>query len=375
VKIRFLMHDVYGQGGGVLTVVRHLSAELAKRHEVEIVSVLRSQEEPVHAFPAGVTVTPLTEVGKKRRNARRPSKVIPESEPRYARFSVYSDNMLKRYLKAVDDGVLIGMQPGVNVAIAKLANDSVLKLGQDHVPFRLRSPELREAMRVTLPRLDTFLTLTETDARQYRKLFGRSLRVGVIPNAAPAYDGPLSDHTQKVVTAAGRLERLKGFDRLLEAWALVHSKHPDWQLRIYGSGSQQQDLEEQIRSLDLEGSATLMGYSNQLPAELAKSSVFAMSSRFEAYGMVMVEAMAAGVPAVAFDCPTGPRDIIDDGVNGFLVPNRDVEGFAEALVTMIEMGDRRRELGRGARRTAESLSQEAIAQRWEEEIERTVRKR
>jgi glycosyltransferase involved in cell wall biosynthesis len=367
-KIRFMMHDVYGQGGGVLTVVRNLAAELAKWHEVEIASVLRSREEPVHAFPPGVAVTPLTEEGRDQPGARRPSTLIPDSEPRYARFSAYSDERLRAYLDGLRDGVVIGMQPGVNVAIARAAPDSVGRIGQDHVPFKLRGPELKEAMRTSIPRLDSFLTLTATDAKLYRKLLGRKMRIRAIPNAAPDFHGPLSDHSQKVVTAAGRLEALKGFDRLVEAWQLVHRRHPDWELRIFGVGSQEEALRQQIRELGLEGSARLMGYSNTLPAELAQSSIFALSSRFEAYGMVMVEAMAAGVPAVAFDCPTGPRDIITNGVDGFLVPNRKTQAFANALVRLIEMGEDRIAMGRAARRTAESLNQETIARRWEEEI-------
>jgi glycosyltransferase involved in cell wall biosynthesis len=380
------MHDVYGPGGGVLTVVRHLAGELAAHHDVEIVSVMRTGDEPVHRMPDGVVLTTLADtrpmrfpwLPHNRRRARlsaQPSEVIPRSEPRYRKYNAYTDRKLVRYLESLEGGAVIGMQPGVSVAIAKHAPDSVVRVAQDHVPFRLRPQELHEDMRLHFDRLDQFLTLTSTDAKRYRRFFRHQIPVRRLPNAAPDYHGPLSDHTTKVVTAAGRLERLKGFDRLVDAWALVHAKHPDWELRIFGAGSQAGPLREQVQRLGLDEVVRLHGYSRNLHAELAGSSIFAMGSRFEAFGMVLVEAMSCGVPAVAFDCPTGPRDIIEDGVNGFLVRNRDIEGLAGRVIELIEDHEARAEMGRHAHESAHARNQTETAREWQRMLRRLRRKK
>lgn len=376
-KIRFLMHRVYGGGGGVLTVVRNLAAELAVRHEVEIVSVLREADEPVHPLPAGVAVRPLTDVrpsrtagvtgGLRRAAHHQRSRLIPATEPHFAHYSLYSDLQLARYLRSVKEGVLVGMQPGVNIAVARLGRPSVVRIGQDHRPFVTRKDQLMREQQARLPSLDMFLTLTETDAERYRRAFSSGPPpVRVMPNATPAYDGPLSRLDHRVVTAAGHLTRDKGFDRLIEAWALVHRRHPEWELRIFGTGRQQDDLTRQISELGLVGSARLMGYTRTLLEEMAQSSIFVLSSRVEGYGMVVVEAMSCGVPAISFDCPTGPRDIITSGEDGLLVPNGDIPALADAIVTLIEDDAARTRMGAAAVLTARSRSQQEIAGRWEQ---------
>jgi glycosyltransferase involved in cell wall biosynthesis len=375
-KIRFLIHNVYGAGGGVLTVINNLARTLSQRHDVEIVSVLRTADQPVHQPPDGVMLRSLADVrpdahrsrtrGALARSAiRRPSRLIPTEEPHYGSYSLYSDLMLRRYLQSVQDGVLVGMQPGVNLAIARFAPDSVVRIGQDHRPFVVRKGQLLDEMRKYLPRLDAFLTLTRTDARRYRKVFRGSPPVRAMPNATPQYHGRVSDHSHKVVTAAGHLSRDKGFDRLVAAWAIVHERHPDWELRIFGTGKRMAELMEQIAALGLTDSARLMGYSTRLWEEMADSSIFVGSSRIEGYAMVLMEAMACGLPVISFDCPTGPRDIITHGVDGLLVPNGDVEGMGKAIISLIEVGDQRLAMGQAAVSRAKSRSQKKITRRWE----------
>lgn len=374
-KIRFLMHQVYGGGGGVLTVVRGLAEELGGRHEVELVSVLRTAEEPVHRLPAGVSVRALADVRPaagsgpgqllRRTALRSHSRLIPPDEPHYRHYSLYSDLQLARYLRSVRDGALVGMQPGVTLAVARFARSSVVRVGQDHRPFVVRKKLMEKHLRRHLPSLDMFLTLTETDARRYRQALGALPPVRAMPNATPDYTGTMSDHTQRVVTAAGHLTRDKGFDRLIDAWAIVHSRHPDWELRIYGKGKREHELAQQITALGLEGSVRLMGYSSSLMQAMVASSVFVLSSRVEGYGMVLVEAMSCGVPVVSFDCPTGPRDIITPGVDGLLVPNGDIVAMADAIGRLIERPAERREMGVAASRSARLRSQPAVAARWE----------
>jgi glycosyltransferase involved in cell wall biosynthesis len=376
-KIRFLMHDLFGPGGGVLKVVLGLAGDLAQRHDVELVSAVRFREEATHRLPEGVRVRTLADLrprvqprgpaGALRRWARQqPSRVVPRDDPRFSQHNRYTDLRLARYLWSVRGGVLIGMQPVMNVAIARLARPSTVRIAQEHRPFVSRNAGLREAAVQYYPRLDMFLTLTERDAQRYRTELGDGVPVRAIPNGTPVYTGTPSDHSSKVVVAAGRLERSKGYDRLIEAWAGVARRHPDWELRIFGEGRDRDALQEQIDKLGLAGSARLMGYSAHLAEDMAAASLFVLSSRAEGYPMVLLEAMSCGLPVVSFDCPTGPREIITPDSDGLLVPNGDVEGLADAVSRLIGLGEGRREMGRAALQTAWQRDQAAITARWEE---------
>jgi glycosyltransferase involved in cell wall biosynthesis len=347
---------------------------------VELVSLFAG-DSPVYALPEGVPVRNLIDRSAKegfwrRRLSRMPSRVVPETEPRYTDYSVYTDLVLARYLRSLRDGAVVTMQPGLNIALARLGTDRYIRIAQDHRPFVNRPRTVLDLYERYGGRLDAFLALTRRDAKRYRRLLGGRTPVRRMTNGTPAWHGEHSTLTSKVVAAAGRLEPSKGFDLLVSAWQQVAEKHPDWTLRVYGDGSKRGELEQQIDALGLRGCVSLEGYTTSLQSEMAKASLFVLSSRAEGYGMVLVEAMACGVPVVSTNCPTGPRDIITPGVDGLLVPNKDVDALARAIIEMIELDDhRRREMGAAALAKAEERSQTAVSAEWDKLLERLAAKR
>lgn len=372
-KIRFMLHDAYDEGGGVLTVTLALAAELAKRHDVELISVF-GHPPPIHPHPPEVTVRRLqsgwvglaSKLPRNRRLARQPSELVPAVESRYDYYSAWTDVLLERWLRGLRGGALVTMQPALSIAAARVAPQGCVVVAQEHRPFDRRARQIRRAYRRSAAGLSFFLTLTQGDARQYRAWLGRRVPVRAMPNGMPVHTGPTSGQDSQLVVAAGRLAYSKGFDRLIEAWTRVAAACPDWQLEIWGEGDLEPELRRQIRTAGLTGRVHLRGFSTQLQRELARASIFVLSSRAEGYPRVIQEAMACSLPVVSTDCPSGPREMISDGVDGRLVPDDD-DALAQAIIDLIEAGpEYRRAMGVAAQARVREMGQDVIARRWEQ---------
>ena len=210
-------------------------------------------------------------------------------------------------------------------------------------------------------RFDRFVVLTREDAR----MWGEIPTMRVIPNAAVIDESdPISECTAKRVIAVGRLDYQKSFDRLIDAWRIVHEESPDWRLDIFGQGEWRDSLQAMIDSAGLDDCVALNAPTKNITAEYAASSILVMSSHYEGFPMVMVEGMAHGLPAVSFDFKCGPRDIIRDGIDGFIVPDGDIPALARAMLKLIGDEGLRKEMGHAARDVVSRFSPESVTEKW-----------
>lgn len=182
----------------------------------------------------------------------------------------------------------------------------------------------------------------------------------VVPRGAPRGDAPGGPF----VLGVGRLVPQKGFDVLIEAFARVAPDFPEWELRIAGDGPERDALADLARRLGLEGRVRLLGRVEPIEAELDRAQVFVLASRFEGFPNALAEAMARGLAVISSDCPSGPRDLVRDGLDGLLVPTEDAPALARALAELLSDPARRARLGARAVEVVDRYSEETIVNRW-----------
>lgn len=209
------------------------------------------------------------------------------------------------------------------------------------------------------------VVLTKADKLFFEKGLP-SEHIKVIPNPVRKIDTIYAPLTNKKIISVGRLEYQKGYDNLIKGFAELHSKYPDWELNIYGEGSLRNSLQRQINKLGLKNVVNLCGLTDDIDSKLEESAFFVMPSRFEGFGMVLVEAMSHGVPCISYDCPNGPSDIIKNGHNGLLVENQNLSALMTAIESLIKDPIERKRLGHNAPESISCFSESVIAQKWYE---------
>ncbi|MEU0097987.1 glycosyltransferase family 4 protein [Streptomyces sp. NPDC006267] len=370
-KIAFLLHDAYGIGGTVSATL-NLAGALAKRHEVEIVSVFRTRDTPQGSVEPGVRLTPLVDIransaDKDHQLSRQPSAVSPRSPSFSQLYNALTDQRIGGYLDGTTADVVIATRPVLLMYLAHFGERDYLRIGQEHLTHDSQIPEQRERQNQIVPDMDAFVTVSHADAEIYRGALPHAAsRILSIPNPVTLPTVMPARSGQHIVVAAGRLVKVKRYDVLVRAFEIVVRNRPDWSLRIYGSGKEEQALRELVMERGLYNHVRLMGPHAPMESEWAKGDIAAVTSDNESFGMTIVEAMQAGLPVVSTDCPLGPREIIQHGVDGFLAVPGDPESVAQGLLALINDDQLRLRMSEAARQNAYRFAPDVIAQRYEE---------
>lgn len=206
---------------------------------------------------------------------------------------------------------------------------------------------------------DVICPLTEGDKEFWKK----AKRIEVIPNFSTMRVSQYSDCTQKRIIAVGRLEWEKGYSRLINVWKIVSTKHPDWQLDIFGEGEMENVIRIFIKRSGVKN-ITIHKFTSNISIEYANSSICLLTSYFEGFSLVLLEAQRHGVPCVAFDCPFGPRSIINDSYSGFLVHNGDIRVYADRVCRLIEDENLRKQFSKVGIEHAKTFDINNIIQKW-----------
>jgi glycosyltransferase involved in cell wall biosynthesis len=367
--VTFLMLNAWGMGG-TIRATHNLAGYLADGYDVELLSAFRKADEPFFPFPAGVKVAALDDkrpaslTGRGRRRgmlARCPSILVHPADASSSACNLRMDLTLIQKLRG-RSGFLIGTRPGFNLIAARLRLPGLVSIGQEHLHLGAHNRFLKRDIRRNYRKLDALGVLTDEDSREYRAFLGSGPRIVSIPNAAEI-GGAAADLSARTVLAAGRLNPQKGFDLLISAFGRVAREYPEWRLRICGSGGMRGRLNRQIQEEGLSQVIELPGPCN-LAEEMARASIFVLSSRKEGFPVVLLEAMSKGMAVVSFDCPTGPRAVLEDHRNGVLVPAEDSDALAVAILELIENDDLRQSCAAAAVETSKAYTMDAIGRQW-----------
>lgn len=231
----------------------------------------------------------------------------------------------------------------------------------EHTAYDFHNWKYKLLRRLLYFKLSKVLTLTQSDKLHY---IGLSHCVSMVGNPSPLeISDKVYDNSSKTIVSLGRLAHEKGYDLLIEAWAQIEQNYPKWSLAIYGDGEEQDKLKKMIADRHLKN-IILKGVTCDVKAVYDNASFYVMSSRYEGFGMVLIEAQSRGLPVVSFDCPSGPAEILHHDIDGILVQNGSAPALAEAMIKMIGNPQLRQAMSRQALQSAESYHLDKVVEKW-----------
>lgn len=368
-KIIYCTHSTYNPGGMervLLNKVTYLSA--LPEWEVSVVTTDQHQRPSFYPFPEKVRMTDL-EINYSDDNDKGIWKKITSY---LCKRKEHKRKLTALLLKEKPD-IVVSLYPSESSFIPDIKDGSkkVLELhfnkffriqyGRKGIIGLIDRWRTRQDERI-VRRFDKFVVLTNED----KGYWGGLPNIEVIPNAAIHVSKNYSEVKNKRVIAVGRLDYQKGFDRLIQAWKLVQhtGRFSDWKLDIFGQGEWREMLQQMIDKQGLQNTVKINPPTNAILNEYVHSSLLVMSSNYEGFGVVLVEAMSCGVPVISFDCKCGPKDIIQPGINGLLVPNGDIQALADAMMKVMEDEAYRKMLSLNARKVVDTYSEQAVMAQW-----------
>ncbi|WKB80785.1 glycosyltransferase family 4 protein [Cellulophaga lytica] len=365
-KLVYITNGVSGPGGleRVLSIKASYFADTMD-YEVHIIALNNDSSDLFYNFSNAITFhnvkatgNPLSYVKQYRSGLKKClNKINPDI------VSVCDDGLkglLLPYIIGKKYTMLYERHVSKNIQIKKGA--SFIDQLKNKVTFKL--------MDIGAAKYDAFVVLTNGNTKEWQL---QNMFVIANPLSFFPKEESLSLLNSMKVLAVGKQSYQKGYDRLLQSWKTVAEKHPDWELDIYGTLSEKEQLPKLAEELGITKSVHFYEPVKNIADKYQEASIYVMSSRYEGFGMVLTEAMAYGVPCVSFDCPHGPADIITHNKNGVLVPNNDSDKLANGLLHLIEDDDSRQKMGAAARKDVERYSIEKIALKWDALFKKIIR--
>lgn len=356
-KIYFIVNHL-GIGGIEICVVNTANALAKRGYHVVLLSVLNSNEIAERILP-DIEVVYLTSM-------HRGGKSLIYKFCR--RINSYWS--LWRKIKSLKNSVLVSTRLEYNIMLSKYASDDNLRIAQmhhDYVGIKNFSKDIRKRYH----HIDYFFLLTEDVCKEVESMmkgYNRHTVCVTVPNLYPDADLPafFSCNRKNIALAVGRLSPEKGFLRLLEVWHEIMSKGKSYMLYLVGEGEEREALKSRISELQLEQSVRLLGAlpNQQVRKLMQEAKVYCMTSYTEGFSLVLLESMNNGLPQVAFDVRVGPRNLMANGLSGYLVKDGDIEAFSAKVLELFENAERWKLMSVASKKQASRFSEKKVVDKW-----------
>lgn len=362
-----LMH-----GGTEFVVVQLANAFVEKGFDVTILCTYHLGQ-PAYPLDARVKVDYLTRL-KPNRDALKTAlkqkniwQIIKEASYA-ARVLLMKKLVLIKAFRQIKTGTIISSRNEDTILLSLFGHQKVAKIGHIHHNIE-QDDAVTKALLQRYGQIDAVVFLTEElrdKAEQWTKGRKNQAKYVTIANAITPLANTKQPKRAKVILSAGRLHPDKGYARLLKAFQAIHASAPDWQLQIIGAGPLLPDLQAQVEQLGLTEHVAFLGFlENQaMRQKMLEASIYAMTSESEGFGIVLVEAMDAGLPVIAYDVPVGPRAIIADQQTGFLIENNNQAAFVQKTLALIEDEALRKQFGQAAKQAAQKYTIDQVFSEW-----------
>ena len=370
-KIYYIYTAVVTKGGADRVIVEKANWLAEHGHEVAIVTDTQLGREPVFPLSPKVNLIDLAVDFSKEYGHCFPVRMWMY----YKLMRQYRKKLTEVLMKRQSDVVITTL--GRDLDFLTKIKDGSVKIGESHIArqfsrnfhlmeqkgglHKMIAQRWRKKQEKDVSKLDALVLLTREDANSWKGV----TNTFVIPNPTPFYPEESSTCESHKAICVGRLNEQKGYEYLIDAWTIVSKRHPDWILNAYGSGEIKEQLQMRIDEKGVSNSLILNEPTSDIIDKYLESSIYIMSSRFEGFPMVLLEAMSCGLPCVSFDCPNGAKDIIEDGRNGFLVGYLNVEQLADNICKLIENESLRKEMSNHAREDVKHYLPTEIMKLWE----------
>ncbi len=351
--IYFFTTDITVKAGIERITINLANYFVRQGKSVTIVSNFKTGNEPAYEFDSRINFVFLSD---------RSFGGLPGSIERLLLF-VKNIFRIKKYFKNVKDSIIV-LQAFPNsfmfwLTFKRSNKNKVFTV--EHVGYYYYRRIIRCLRLFVYRTFNNVVVLTKKDEVCYKR---HKINVNIIPNGISLPENNGNKTRKNVICSIGRLDPPKKFDVLISVFSRIHKKYPEWNLEIYGKGLLHDELQAQIDTLGLTDVCKLLGITNDVNSVLQKNSIFVVSSIYEGFSIVLIEAMSNGIACVAFDCPTGPGEIITDKFDGLLVENQNQEALYEAIEKLINNQELRDGLGKNAIESVKKYSIENIGKQW-----------
>lgn len=363
--------------GGMERVLANKTNYLAKLgHDISIITTDQQNRKPyfnlhpsIHQIDLGINYTTNNNTGLLKKLIDYPKKQLEHKK------------LLKKYLNKIKPDITVSLFDH-EVGLLPNIGDKSKKIVEIHFSRFKRMQYGREGIwkivdkirsnndLKTVQKYDKFVVLTEED----KSYWGELNNIEVIPNANSFKISEPSKLSSKNVIAVGRYDYQKRFEDLIDIWKLVHEKEPDWQLNIFGKGPEREKLQRMINEYNLSSTVSLRDPVQDIDQQYLDSSMIVMTSRYEGLPMALLEGQVAGLPLISYTCKCGPRDIIKDGENGFLLEEGDKVGVSEKIVELIQNKELRERMGNRSFEYSNDFSEEKVMEKWLNLFKETLNK-